>query len=93
MRRHDPNAVPPSGTVTFLFTDVKGSTVRWEREPDVMSPALNEHDSIMRSTIEGHGGFVFSTGGDGFAAAFENASSALQAAVDGQLPRNCSTPP
>ena len=77
-------AVPPSGTVTFLFTDVEGSTVRSERDPEVMSSALSEHDSILKSTIEGNGGFVFATGGDGFAAAFKNAMSALQAAVDAQ---------
>ena len=84
MRPDDPVAVPPSGTVTFLFTDVEGSTARWERDPEVMSSALSEHDSILRSTIEGNGGFVFATVGDGFAAAFKDAPAALQAAVDGQ---------
>jgi predicted ATPase/class 3 adenylate cyclase len=82
--RHGQVAARPSGTVTFLFTDIEGSTVRWERDPDAMGAALTEHDDFLRSTIEDNGGTVFSTGGDGFAAAFADAASALQAAVDGQ---------
>ena len=46
----------PSGTVTFLFTDIEGSTRLWERAPDAMRAALGRHDSILRSTIEAHGG-------------------------------------
>ncbi len=72
---------PPSGTVTFLFTDIEGSTPRWEHDPAGMSEALAEHDALVRSTIEAHRGVVFSTGGDGFAAAFSDAASALGAAV------------
>ena len=75
---------PPSGTVTFLFTDIEGSTVRWELDPAVMSAALAEHDVLLRSTIEAHGGVVFSTGGDGFAAAFADAASAMRAALEAQ---------
>ena len=74
----------PSGTVTFLFTDIEGSTPRWEHDPDAMSTALAEHDALLRSTIEARGGVVFATGGDGFAAAFSDASSALGAALDVQ---------
>lgn len=74
----------PSGTVTFLFTDVEGSTVRWERSPALMRAALAAHDDILRSEIERHDGFVFATGGDGFAAAFARADAALAAAVDAQ---------
>ena len=74
----------PSGTVTFLFTDIEGSTVRWELDPGGMSEALAEHDLVLRSTIETNGGTVFSTGGDGFAAAFGDAASALNAAAEAQ---------
>jgi predicted ATPase/class 3 adenylate cyclase/DNA-binding CsgD family transcriptional regulator len=74
----------PSGTVTFLFTDVEGSTGHWERHPAEMRPALAVHDEILRSVIEGAGGAVFATGGDGFAAAFGRADSAVAAAVGAQ---------
>jgi class 3 adenylate cyclase len=63
----------PSGTVTFLFTDIEGSTGWWESAPEAMRSALARHDSILRSTIERHGGYVFATGGDGFAATFARA--------------------
>ena len=75
----------PSGTVTFLFTDIEGSTRLWEAAPEGMRSALARHDSILRSTIEKHGGYVFATGGDGFAAAFARAHDALQAALDAQV--------
>ncbi|HWS92243.1 MAG TPA: adenylate/guanylate cyclase domain-containing protein, partial [Mycobacterium sp.] len=75
----------PSGTVTFLFTDIEGSTRLWEASPDAMRSALVRHDSIVRSTIAEHGGYVFATGGDGFAAAFARAGDALQAALDAQV--------
>jgi predicted ATPase/class 3 adenylate cyclase/DNA-binding CsgD family transcriptional regulator len=74
----------PSGTVTFLFTDVEGSTGHWERHPAEMRPALAAHDEILRSVIEGAGGTVFATGGDGFAAAFGRADSAVAAAIEAQ---------
>jgi predicted ATPase/class 3 adenylate cyclase/DNA-binding CsgD family transcriptional regulator len=70
--------------VTFLFTDVEGSTAGWERHPDAMSSALESHDAILRSAIGSHGGVIFVTGGDGFAAAFSTAGSALRAAVEAQ---------
>lgn len=75
----------PSGTVTFLFTDIEGSTKLWESAPEAMRAALERHDSILRSAIDGHDGYVFSTGGDGLAAAFARAGDALQAAVDAQV--------
>jgi len=74
----------PSGTVTFLFTDVEGSTRLWEAAPEAMRAALHRHDVIVRQAIEGHGGYVFATGGDGFAAAFARAGDALGAAADAQ---------
>ena len=68
------SAVLPSGTVTFLFTDVQGSTLLWAADKDAMSASLLVHDSILRSAIEGNGGYVFTTAGDSFAAAFGRAS-------------------
>jgi len=72
--------VAPSGTVTFLFTDIEGSTRLWETAPDAMGAALERHDEILRHHIDAHDGFVFATGGDGFAAAFARAGDALDAA-------------
>ena len=74
----------PSGTVTFLFTDVEGSTASWERHPDSMRSALAIHDAILRSAIGSHGGVVFATGGDGFGAAFSRADASLRAAIEVQ---------
>ena len=75
---------PPTGTVTFLFTDIEGSTRLWEERPDEMRLALAAHDTMLRSAIETHGGYVFSTGGDGFAVAFQRAADAIEAAAEGQ---------
>jgi class 3 adenylate cyclase len=74
----------PSGVVTFLFTDVEGSTRRWEKDPDEMRLALETHDEVLRGAIEAHGGFLFSHTGDGFVAAFASPMSALNAAIDAQ---------
>src|SRR5215213_4332568 len=74
----------PSGTLTFLFTDVVGSTRRWDAEPDAMKDALARHDAILRDTIERHGGHVFKTVGDAFHAAFATAPDALRTAIEGQ---------
>jgi predicted ATPase/class 3 adenylate cyclase len=75
----------PTGTVTFLFTDVEGSSRLWEAHPDAMQSALARHDEIVRSAIEAHEGYVVKTTGDGFHAAFATASDAVAAAVDAQL--------
>jgi predicted ATPase/class 3 adenylate cyclase len=74
----------PTGTVTFLFTDLQGSTRLWEEHAAQMQVALERHDKILRSSIEIHGGWVFSTAGDAFAAAFARAGDAVAAAVDAQ---------
>ena len=74
----------PSGTVTFLFTDVVGSTNLWEVAPDAMRVAIARHDALLHAAIDEHGGYVFATGGDGFAAAFARAADAVSAAVAGQ---------
>src|SRR5215210_6564467 len=75
---------PPSGTVTFLFTDIEGSTKLWELYPRAMQAALARHDTLLREAVETHGGYVFKTVGDAFCAAFPTAIQALQAAIDAQ---------
>jgi predicted ATPase/class 3 adenylate cyclase len=75
----------PTGTVTFLFTDLEGSTRLWEEHPDAMRAALARHDELLDAAIEGRGGYVVKTTGDGFLAAFGNATDAVGAAVDAQL--------
>ncbi len=74
----------PSGTVTFLFTDIEGSTRLWDGAPEAMRAALHHHDAIVRTAIEAHGGYVFSTGGDGFAVAFTRAGDAVRTALEAQ---------
>jgi predicted ATPase/class 3 adenylate cyclase len=71
----------PTGTVTFLFTDIEGSTVRWERYPEEMRLALARHDELMREGLEAQGGVIFKTVGDAFYAAFATAGTAISAAV------------
>jgi len=75
----------PSGTVTFLFTDLEGSTQLWEEHPDAMRAALARHDEVVGRAIEARGGYVVKTTGDGFLAAFANALDAVGAAIDAQL--------
>ena len=75
----------PSGTVTFLFTDLEGSTRLWEEHPDAMQPALARHDAILRDAVVGHDGHVVKTTGDGMHAVFATARDALGAAVAMQL--------
>jgi class 3 adenylate cyclase len=71
--------------VTFLFTDIEGSTRRWEADADTMRTALMAHDEVLRSAIEGNEGFLFSHTGDGVAAAFASPRSAVDTAVAAQL--------
>jgi predicted ATPase len=70
--------------VTFLFTDVEGSTRRWENDADGMRAALAAHDEVLRSAIEAHGGFMFKHTGDGVCAAFSSPKAAVDAAVAAQ---------
>ena len=65
----------PLGVVTFLFTDVEGSTHRWENDADAMRAALAAHDEVLRSAIEAHGGWLFKHTGDGVCAAFASPRS------------------
>jgi len=75
----------PTGTVTFLFTDIEGSTRLWETHHDAMRKALARHDEILRKCIDAQRGHVFKTGGDAFCAAFDNARDAVHAALAAQL--------
>jgi len=76
--------VAPSGTVTFLFTDIEGSTKLWERGARAMRSVIGRHDEILNSSIEGIEGFVFKTVGDAFCAAFGSASNAVGAGLEVQ---------
>ena len=70
--------------MTFLFTDVEGSTRRWEADADAMRAALAAHDKVLRSAINSHGGFLFKHTGDGVCAAFSSPRSAVDAAIFAQ---------
>src|SRR5262245_54071006 len=74
----------PSGTVTFLFTDIEGSTQWWELYPDWMSRAFARQESILREAATAHGGYVYKMIGDAFQIAFDTAPNALAAALDAQ---------
>src|SRR5215216_3254320 len=76
---------PPSGTVTFLFTDIEGSTQLWEQYPQAMEVAHARHDKILQEAIEANNGYVFQVIGDEFFAAFHNAEDAVRAAVKSQV--------
>ena len=78
------DGVRPSGTVTFLFTDIEGSTKRWEADPGTMRTELATHDEVLRAAVEGQGGWLFKHTGDGVCAAFASARAAVDAATDGQ---------
>lgn len=74
----------PNGSVTFLFTDIEGSTKLSQEFPGTLPAALEVHNKILRDAIETNNGFVFKNTGDGFCAAFEDAFAAVKAAVDAQ---------
>lgn len=74
----------PSGTVTFLFSDIEGSTERWERHRAEMQSAVHRHEDIIRTGIAAHDGYVFKTVGDAFCATFRTAPEAIAAALDAQ---------
>lgn len=74
----------PSGTVTFLFTDLESSTRLWEDHPEQMQAALARHDALLRDAVAQHDGYLFGTAGDAISAAFVTAEQAVAAAVDAQ---------
>ena len=75
----------PSGTVTFLFTDLEGSTHLWDEFPDAMRPALARHDALLRGAIAGSNGHVVKMTGDGAHAVFSHARDAVAAAAKAQV--------
>jgi predicted ATPase len=77
-------AAAPSGVVTFLFTDVEGSTRRWENDANAMRAALAAHDETLHKAIEAHGGWLFKHTGDGVCAAFSSPRAAVDAAIAAQ---------
>jgi predicted ATPase/class 3 adenylate cyclase len=74
----------PTGTVTFLFTDIEGSTKMAREHPDSILALLARHNEILKQSIQAHHGYIFQVVGDSFAAAFHNASDALNAALEAQ---------
>ncbi len=74
----------PTGAVTFVFTDIEGSTARWERDRAAMQEAVRRHDELLRSIVAQHNGHVFKTLGDAFYCTFARPQDAIVAAVDAQ---------
>jgi class 3 adenylate cyclase/tetratricopeptide (TPR) repeat protein len=84
MHMHGRPVPPPSGTITFLFTDIEGSTRRWDRDRAAMQEAVRHHDRLLREAIAAHHGYVFKTIGDAFCAAFATPEATALAALDAQ---------
>jgi len=84
MTDHYPTAGHPSGVVTFLFTDIEGSTRLWEHHPEAMRLALAQHDDLLRACIESNGGRVFKTMGDAFCAVFQSPRAAVDSVLASQ---------
>jgi len=76
--------VPADASLTYLFSDVEGSTRLWERHPEAMQGALARHDAILRAAVEGCGGTVVKTTGDGLMAVFGSAPDAITASLAAQ---------
>jgi class 3 adenylate cyclase len=74
----------PTGTVTFLFTDVENSTRLWERNPEAMSRALSRHDELLGNVVEAYSGVVFKTVCDAEGVAFSMAPEAVETALEAQ---------
>src|SRR5215831_1238212 len=74
----------PTGTVTFLFTDIEVSTRLWDLHPEEMKGALARHHELLQRAIESNGGYVFQIVGDAFCAAFHTASEGVAAALAAQ---------
>lgn len=80
-----PGAALPTGAVTFLFTDIRGSTRLWEERPNAIAEALGTHDELLRAAVQQHGGTIFKHLGDGCCAAFGEPLGALSAALEAQF--------
>jgi class 3 adenylate cyclase len=75
------DAFLPTGTVTFLFTDIEGSTTLWEQHPEAMRVALAQHDTLLRHAIESSNGHIVKTTGDGVLAVFRAAADGVAACL------------
>ena len=75
----------PTGTVTFLFTDIEGSTKLAQEHPDHWESMRDRHDAILKSAIELYHGYIFQVVGDAFCAGFHTARDALHSAIQSQL--------
>src|SRR5689334_2079930 len=75
---------PPSGVLTFLFTDIEGSTRRWEADADAMRVALEAHNAVIRDAVKANDGTVFNYTGDGMCAVFTSPRCAVDAAIAAQ---------
>jgi predicted ATPase/class 3 adenylate cyclase len=74
----------PNETLTFLYTDIEGSTRLWQRHRQAMPGVIARHDALLREVVTAHGGAVFRTMGDAVCAVFRTGTDAVQAALDGQ---------
>lgn len=81
----------PSGTVTFLFTDIESSTELWDHNPEVMRASLDRHHTILQEAIHQHNGYVFQIVGDAFCVAFSEPTEAVEAAICAQRALNKET--
>src|SRR5262249_52564624 len=81
---HLPMFDTAGGLVTFLFTDIEGSTRLWEEHPGAMRAALLQHDDLLRACIESHSGHVFKTVGDAFCAVFGDPRGAVATVLAAQ---------
>jgi len=80
----EPLTPRPTGTVTFLYTDIEGSASLAQQHPTALPKLLTRHHAILRQSIEAHHGHVFQITGDAFCAAFHTAADALHAAIQAQ---------
>src|SRR5438309_11988272 len=85
---------PPTGTVTFLFTDIVGSTEMWEQHGDAFLPVLQAHNAILADAIARYGGYLVKTEGDAYTAAFADPTAAAHCAILAHaVPRRDPSPP
>jgi predicted ATPase/class 3 adenylate cyclase len=84
VKRGAPASAHPTGTVTFLFSDIEASTARWDRDRAAMQDTVRRHDALMLAAIARHHGYIFKTIGDAFCAAFARPEDAITAILDAQ---------
>ena len=78
-------SVQESTILTFLFTDIEGSTSKWEEQPEQMAQAVGRHDALLRDAVHQHQGRVVKTTGDCIYAAFAKPTEALASVIEIQL--------